>query len=106
MVSQQRHTNIFWFLRKDEMFEIEVIGFIAAFLCVGAFFPQVIRLYKRKSAGDISLVWNITYLLSVIAWIIYGLSISSFPIIIANILIGILAILILIARIIYRKCLE
>jgi MtN3 and saliva related transmembrane protein len=47
--------------------------------------PQVIKIYKRKSAKDISVwTWLILSVGSSI-WILYGIEINSYPLIIGNI---------------------
>lgn len=52
-------------------------------------FPQVYRIFKRKSAKDISIITYGFLLLGALTWIFYGIEIKNFPIIITNILGGI-----------------
>lgn len=61
-----------------------LIGFIAAFLTTIAFLPQVIKTWQTKSAKDLSLVMFSIFCCGVILWLIYGLLVSDYPLIIAN----------------------
>ena len=49
-----------------------------------AHFPQVIRIYRRKSSADVSLTTYSVFLMGVTVWFLYGLSINNAAIIIAN----------------------
>ena len=51
-----------------------------------AMFPQIYRIFKRKSAKDIS-IWTMSYMLIAwVIWVLYGFNIQSFPIIITNLI--------------------
>ena len=54
--------------------------------------PQVYRIFKRKSAKDISIITYSFLFIAGIIWVLYGFNIESFPLIITN-LIGSLSIL-------------
>jgi len=60
------------------------LGIAAGLLCTISFLPQVFKIYKQKSARDISLVTFITFALGVFIWLIYGITIKEIPIILAN----------------------
>ena len=48
--------------------------------------PQLYRIFKRKSAKDIS-IWIYLYMLIAGAiWILYGLNIQSFPLWVSNLI--------------------
>ena len=81
----------------------EFYGYFAAILTTAAFLPQLIKTLKTKKADDVSLVTLIMFIVGVGFWIIYGLKISSFPILLANIITFILNLLILISKIYYFK---
>ena len=81
----------------------EFFGFFAAILTTAAFLPQLIKTLKTKKADDVSLITLIMFLSGVGSWIIYGYKISSFPILLANIITFILNLLILISKIYYSK---
>ena len=81
----------------------EFFGFFAAILTTAAFLPQLIKTLKTKKANDVSLVTLIMFISGLGSWIIYGYAISSFPILLANIITFILNLLILISKIYYSK---
>jgi MtN3 and saliva related transmembrane protein len=70
---------------------VEVVGFIAAILSAICFVPQAIRVIQTKDTHAISFWMYLLSLLSVICWLIYGLMLSSTPIILKNILVIILS---------------
>ena len=82
---------------------IEFFGYFAAVLTTLAFIPQLIKTLKTKKADDVSLTTLIMFLTGVAAWIIYGIQISSMPILIANIITFLLNFLILIFKLVYSK---
>lgn len=63
----------------------QLIGVAAACLTSFAFIPQVIKMYRIKSANDISLATLIQLSLGVSLWIIYGVYLKDVIIIFANV---------------------
>ncbi len=63
---------------------VELIGTVAAFFTTLAFVPQVIQTWKSKHARDLSLGMFSMFTTGVVLWLIYGLLIGSWPIIVAN----------------------
>ena len=84
-------------------FNIEFFGYFAAILTTAAFLPQLVKTLRTKKAEDVSLVTLIMFICGVGSWIIYGYAISSFPILIANIITFILNFFILISKIYYAR---
>ena len=78
------------------LMNIEFFGYFAAILTTAAFLPQLIKTLKTKKADDVSLLTLIMFLCGVVSWIIFGYAISSFPILVANIITLILNIFIII----------
>lgn len=66
------------------MSSAEYLGLFAGFLTTFALVPQIIRVYRLKSAREISLVYNTMMLLGIIAWLVYGIMQGSFSIIFWN----------------------
>ena len=81
----------------------ELFGYCAAILTTLAFFPQLIKTLKTKKAEDVSTITLIMFISGVLCWVIYGYKISSFPIILANLITLLLNLLILISKIYYEK---
>lgn len=73
----------------------EYLGFTAAALSAISFIPQVIKIWKLRSAKDISTCMYVIYTSGVVLWLIYGFIIKSAPIIFSQIftLISVLTIL-------------
>jgi MtN3 and saliva related transmembrane protein len=80
---------------------INFIGSSAAILTTIAFIPQVITTIKTKNTRDISLTMYILFCTGVFLWLIYGIAIHAMPLIGANLITFILAIIILIYKIKY-----
>ena len=65
-----------------------ITGVVSSF----AMLPQIYRIFKRKSAKDIS-IWTYVYMfIAGVFWVLDGINIQSFPIWVSN-LIGSLAML-------------
>jgi MtN3 and saliva related transmembrane protein len=60
------------------------IGFIAAILTTISFVPQVLKVWRTRSAKDISLGMYSLFTLGIAAWLVYGVLIDSWPVILAN----------------------
>jgi MtN3 and saliva related transmembrane protein len=61
-----------------------IVGFVAGILTTVAFVPQILRVWRTRSAEDISLGMYTLFTLGVVLWLIYGILIYSWPIIFAN----------------------
>jgi MtN3 and saliva related transmembrane protein len=81
----------------------EIIGYLAGIFIMISFIPQVIKSYKTKNVGDISLGLIIATIIGTIFWIIYGGMIESMPLIIMNIIFGITVLYQLYLKIKYEK---
>jgi len=82
---------------------IETIGYVAAILTTFAFVPQVLQIYRTKSAKDVSLAMFLIFTLGVFLWLCYGVVIRSFPMIAANAVTFILALTILYFKFKYSR---
>jgi MtN3 and saliva related transmembrane protein len=63
---------------------ITFLGFLAASCTTVAFLPQVIKTYKSKSAKDLSGVMATLLVTGISLWLVYGILITDWPVIIAN----------------------
>ena len=82
---------------------LEWIGSIAAFCTTAAFVPQLLRVWQRKSARDISLLMFLLFSFGVACWLAYGIGLKSIPIIVANGITLVLAIVILGMKIVFDR---
>jgi len=62
------------------------IGFIAAILTTVSFVPQVLKVWRTRSAKDISLGMYSLFTLGIAAWLVYGVLIDWWPVILANLI--------------------
>jgi MtN3 and saliva related transmembrane protein len=60
------------------------VGFAAGILTTVAFLPQVLHTYRSKSVDGLSYTTLITFTLGVTLWLLYGLCLHSWPMILAN----------------------
>jgi MtN3 and saliva related transmembrane protein len=63
---------------------IDLLGLAAGTLTTCSFVPQVVRIWRTRSARDISLVMFLLLSLGVLLWVVYGVAIQSVPVIVAN----------------------
>lgn len=82
---------------------MELVGYMAAILTTIAFVPQVLQIYKTKSAKDVSLAMFLLFTAGVALWLYYGVSINSVPMIAANTITLALAITILYFKFKYKE---
>lgn len=64
---------------------IHYLGYFAGTLTVCSFLPQVIRSWKTRQTGDLSLGMFVLLVTASTLWIIYGAIIGSWPIIATNV---------------------
>ncbi|MDP3744544.1 MAG: SemiSWEET transporter [Methylotenera sp.] len=62
----------------------DLVGYIAAFLTTLAFVPQAHQSWKTRDLSGVSLPMYSLFSLGVFSWLIYGVMISSWPIVMAN----------------------
>ncbi len=67
------------------------IGSLAAICTTVAFVPQVIKSWRTRDLSGISLPMYTIFTLGVILWLVYGLLIGDWPVIIANAITALLA---------------
>jgi MtN3 and saliva related transmembrane protein len=63
---------------------MEWTGGLAATLTTCSFIPQVWRVWKTKHTKDISLLMYTFFTAGVALWLVYGILLAEWPIIIAN----------------------
>jgi len=74
---------------------IDTIGSVAAALTTLSFVPQAWQTFKTRDVSGISLGMYTAFTMGVALWLIYGLLIGAWPIIIANVITLVLALAIL-----------
>jgi MtN3 and saliva related transmembrane protein len=80
----------------------DVIGYIAALFTTFSLLPQIIRVWKLKEARDISLFMPLMVSIGAILWLVYGIMIEETPVIVANAVSLLVALLTLFVTMKYR----
>jgi MtN3 and saliva related transmembrane protein len=65
-------------------FDSTLLGLIAAFCTTIAFIPQVVLIWRRRSASGVSTGMYSLFCFGVLLWLCYGISIRAWPIAINN----------------------
>lgn len=73
----------------------DLLGAIAGALTTIAFVPQVIKTWKSRSAHDISIITISLFCTGLVLWLLYGITIGSWPVIVSNVVTLLLALSIL-----------
>jgi len=63
---------------------IDLLGYAAAALTSIAFIPQAWLTWKTRSARGVSLGMYTIFIAGVAGWLVYGLLIGSWPVVVAN----------------------
>jgi len=62
----------------------QILGYLAATLTTISFIPQVIQVIRTKDTKSISLPMYVLFIIGLSLWLIYGILLKQWPIIIAN----------------------
>ena len=81
---------------------ITIVGLIAASFTTIALLPQLMKVWKTKSTRDISTGMFTLYSSGLFLWFVYGVYINDLPIILANSLAFIQAVVILMFKAKYK----
>lgn len=78
------------------------LGYFAAVLTTISFVPQALLIIRTKDTKGISLPMYILFTIGVTCWLLYGIYFGMIPVIIANFITLVLAIIILTFKIKYK----
>ena len=62
----------------------DLIGLAAGTLTTVAFLPQVVKTWRGGSTGDLSLAMYLAFCCGVVLWLVYGLLLGAWPVVVAN----------------------
>lgn len=85
------------------MVVVEVIGSLAAILTTASFIPQAWLTFRTRDVSGISLGMYSAFTLGVALWLVYGLVLMAWPLIIANAITLSLALVILTMKLRYGR---
>jgi MtN3 and saliva related transmembrane protein len=80
----------------------ELIGYCAAALTTASFVPQAWHTFKTRDVRGISLGMYSTFTVGVACWLVYGVLLGAWPIVIANCITLALASAILVMKLRFR----
>lgn len=81
---------------------VDIIGTLAACLTTCSFLPQAIKTFRTKDVSGISLAMYGAFTCGVALWLVYGVMLGAWPIIIANVITLSLALSIFVMKLRYR----
>ena len=81
----------------------QVLGYFAGAFITMSFIPQIWRLFKLKSAREISLLFTFLLLIGTAGWLSYGVVLDLFPVLLWNSISFVLLCSMLYAKLRYGK---
>lgn len=70
---------------------INILGLVAGTCTTVAFIPQVLQVWRTRSAQDISIGMYSVFIVGVALWLVYGLVVNSMPVVLSNLVTLLLA---------------
>jgi len=80
-----------------------MVGYVAAVLTTFAFLPQVLHTFKTKSVDDLHVSTLVAFSSGIVLWLVYGLHLRSWPMILANAITLCIQLPLLAMKLRYRK---
>ena len=81
----------------------DLIGSLAACLTTVSFVPQAWLTFKTRDVSGVSLAMYSVFTVGVALWLAYGVLLGSWPMVIANAITLVLALMILAMKLVYRR---
>lgn len=75
------------------------LGYVAAALTTGSFVPQAVLTLRTRDVSGISLSMYAAFTAGVALWLLYGLRLGEWPIVVANAVTLVLALVILVTKV-------
>jgi MtN3 and saliva related transmembrane protein len=82
---------------------LNALGFLAASLTTASFIPQLTKVWRTKSAEDLSTGMFTAFSLGILLWLAYGLLRGDLPVIVANAITLALSVAILVLKLHYDR---
>lgn len=79
--------------------DIDLLGYAAAFLTTASFVPQAWKVIRTRETHALSLAMYVMFSSGVALWLAYGILLASWPLIAANCVTLLLALIILVMKI-------
>ncbi|WP_309684043.1 SemiSWEET transporter [Polaromonas sp.] len=81
----------------------DCVGALAACLTTLSFLPQVWLSFKTRDVSGVSLSMYCVFTVGVALWLVYGLMLDAWPVVIANVITLMLALAILAMKLVYGR---
>nr|MDP2191125.1 SemiSWEET transporter [Rhodoferax sp.] len=81
---------------------LDLIGYCAAVLTTASFVPQVWHTFRTRDVRGISLGMYSAFTAGIACWLVYGLLLGAWPIVVANVITLALTVAILVMKLRYR----
>ena len=81
----------------------DIVGSLAAILTTVSFFPQAWHSFKTKDVSGVSLGMYSVFTVGVALWLVYGLLLRAWPIVVANVITLGLAVAILGMKLVFGR---
>ncbi len=82
---------------------IDLLGLAAGSLTTVSFVPQVLKIWRSKSGNDVSYGMFLLFSAGVSLWLAYGLMLRATPIVVANAVTLVLALVVIFLKFRYRR---
>lgn len=79
-----------------------LLGLIGGTLTTSSFVPQVLKAVRTKSTKDVSTGMFALLSAGILIWIVYGIRINSFPVILTNAISFVFSVVILVYKVVHR----
>ena len=84
------------------MIWVEYVGSFAAGCTTLCWVPQATKIIREKQTQGISLITQVAYTAGIALWLVYGLLLTNWPLIVANAVTLLFAVVILFLKVRYR----
>ena len=81
----------------------DVLGLLSGFFTTVAFVPQVLHVWRTRSARDISLGMYLLFTTGVAGWLAYGCMVDALPVILTNAVTLVLALAVLVMKLSFDR---
>ena len=81
----------------------DYLGIIAGLLVTCSLVPQLLRVFRLKSAHEISILFTTLLLIGMLLWLVYGVDLGLIPVILWNAIGGTLVAILLYAKLRYGR---
>ena len=82
---------------------VDILGSLAAILTTVSFFPQAWHSFKTRDVSGVSLGMYSVFTVGVALWLVYGLLLRAWPIVVANVITLALAVAILGMKVVFGR---